>query len=639
MIIKISRSFVIFIFVAILVFFLESKLLAPHLRYGFADVDWGYLYQYKALGEAPFSKIYEAWKGVGVYTYGAYYMGILEHFFPIDGFNFIGIHQVNHFFKFLSAITLFPLVLVFTGRRLMASLTTILYAVAYSSVAPLYSAQVSGYYAGITVMNLFLTYYLLIVKKNKIGFFWLIFGLFLFAITLFIATERMYPLIPLIFLGELLWITSKKFSKSIVKSSIIRQIVFFTPLVLIYFFEIYGPKNDFGGVSGFFSNTNTIFQKLSEGNWQLALNPLISLASLFFPREYWGLIGSDRYALTGFGEYIGFFLGPFSAFFFLTVFLSFLISKKRLRFILINSILAIILSTLVYILATHQLSITKALRLSFDSMFLKPALIGAFIMSTTLTLLFEWITSDKKGGYLLYLFLGPAIAFVIIVMTWIPSDYTLIVAGVHRYLAIAAIASSFFVASLIAFLHEKIKNSGPLRNFSWLILLIMIPIIQLNFSIVYKYFDQELKYAGMDGAIQSGMKSKLLSYMGDFDLKEPTLFYFDEEDSENGYFNETAIVAGFPMWIRFRGRSMPLDGVTPEYIRNADLGSETNVYCTGVNVDCIGKLKSYVTLRNGEKGILYKNVFYPQSRFYAFRLKGRDVFNIKNEVLQEIGIN
>ena len=112
MINRIPRSLLIFIFIVPLIFFLESKLLAPHLRYGFADVDWGYLYQYKMLGEAPFSKFYEAWKGSGVYTYGAYYMGILEHFFPIDGFNFIGIHQANHFFKFLSAITLFPLILV-----------------------------------------------------------------------------------------------------------------------------------------------------------------------------------------------------------------------------------------------------------------------------------------------------------------------------------------------------------------------------------------------------------------------------------------------------------------------------------------------------------------------------------------------
>lgn len=637
MINKIPRSLLIFIVIVPLVFFLQSKLLAPHLRYGFADVDWGYLYQYKQLGEAPLTKIYEVWKGVGVYTYGPYYMGIVEHFSPIDGFNFVNFHKTTHFFKFLSAITLFPFILALTGKRLLAALATILYAVAYPAVGPMYSAQVSGYFPAITVMNIFGTYYIYIVKNKKIGLFWLIGWIFLFILTLFLATERMYPLIPLIFLGEFLWMLSQRFSKSAVKYSVIRQLSLFSILILVFMLIAFGGENDFGGVSSFFRNTKTIFQNISQGNWQLALNPPISLASLFFPREYWGLIGSDRGALAGFGGYLGFFLGPFLTFLIFIGLLSIFVSKKPPRFILISCFLAIALGTVVYILASHQLSIDQALRNHFDPMFLKPALTGMFILSLTLSLIIEWLVSAKKGDYTLYLFLGPTIAFFIIFLTWLPSDYTLIVAGVHRYLAIPAIGASFFVATLITLIYEKFKKLKHIGNFSWLILLIMIPIIQLNFYVVGKYFNSELNFAGMDGVQQKTIKSKLLSYMGNFDLEEPTLFYFDEQDHENGYFHESTIIAGFPAWIRFRGRSMPLDGVTPEYIRNADLGSETNVYCTGVNVDCLGKLKSYITLRNGETGILYKNVFYPPNKFYAFRLKGRDVFDIKSEILQVIG--
>lgn len=635
---KIPRSLLVFIVIVPLVFFLQSKLLASHLRYGFTDVDWGYLYQYKQLGEAPLAKIYQVWKGVGVYTYGPYYMGIVEHFFPIDGFNFVNFHKTTHFFKFLSAITLFPFILALTGKRLLAALATILYAVAYPAVGPMYSAQVSGYFPAITVMNIFGTYYIYIVKNKKIGLFWLIGWIFLFILTLFLATERMYPLIPLIFLGEFLWMLSQRFSKSAVKYSVIRQLSFFSILILVFMLIAFGGENDFGGVSSFFRNTKTIFQNISQGNWQLALNPPISLASLFFPREYWGLIGSDRGALAGFGGYLGFFLGPFLTFLIFIGLLSIFVSKKPPRFILISCFLAIALGTVVYILASHQLSIDQALRNHFDPMFLKPALTGMFILSLTLSLLIEWLVSAKKGDYTLYLFLGPTIAFFIIFLTWLPSDYTLIVAGVHRYLAIPAIGASFFVATLITLIYEKFKKLKHIGNFSWLILLIMIPIIQLNFDVVGKYFNSELSYAGMDGVQQKTIKSKLLSYMGNFDLKEPTLFYFDEQDHENGYFHESTIIAGFPAWIRFRGRSMPLDGVTPEYIRNADLGSETNVYCTGVNVDCLGKLKSYVALRDGGRGILYKNVFYPPNKFYAFRLKGRDVFDIKSEMLQAIGI-
>src|SRR3989344_5714788 len=354
MIKKIPLSLIIFILLVPLIFVLELKLLAPHLKYAFGDVDWIYLYQYKMLGDAPLTKIYEAWKGAGVYTYGSYYMGIIEHFFPIDGFNFINFHKANHFFKFLSAISLFPVVLAFTGKRLVAVLTTIIYAVAYSAVAPLYTAQVSAYFLAITVMNIFLTYYILIVKKNKKGLLWLVVGAFLFVLTLFLATERMYPLIPLLFLGELFWMFSKRFSRPIVKFSILRQFAIFSPLILLYLMLRSDGPTDFGGMPGFFNNTKIIYQRLVEGNWQLILNPPISLASLFFPKEYWGSIGSDRSALSSFFEYTKFFFGPFLIFLTSISFLSILVLKKRLRFILLNTVLAASFGTLVYILASHQ---------------------------------------------------------------------------------------------------------------------------------------------------------------------------------------------------------------------------------------------------------------------------------------------
>ncbi len=68
MINKIPFSLLTFIVIVPLILFLQSKLLAPHLRYGFADVDWGYLYGYKKLGEAPLTKVFQVWSAVGVYT-------------------------------------------------------------------------------------------------------------------------------------------------------------------------------------------------------------------------------------------------------------------------------------------------------------------------------------------------------------------------------------------------------------------------------------------------------------------------------------------------------------------------------------------------------------------------------------------
>lgn len=622
----------VFIILIPVIFFLESKLLAPHLKYGFADVDWGFLYSYKKLGAAPLLKILQIWKEWGVYTYQAYYMGIVEHFFPIDNFNFIGIHQVTNFFKFLSAITLFPLIYVLTKKKLLSVITTLLYAVAYPAIGPIYTAAVSGNYPAIAVMNLFLTFYIYMVKNTKIGLLWLGTAGFLFYLTLFLSTERMYPLIPLLILGEFFWAWSQKFSRLQVKASIIRASIFSSPVIIMALLTILGMTSLSAGPSFFLGNTSNIFQKISQGNWFLILYPLISVGSLFLPREYWWLFGSVRGTMESFSSFLEFFLWPFLTFIFLISLISYFISKKRARFLWLNVLFATILGFIVFVLSTHHFSIDPSLRMHWDPMFLNSAIMAVFVLSLAVSCLIEYVTCEKKESYALYFFLSIAAAFLFIFLTWMAADINLIFEGVHRYLAIPAIGSSFFIASVITLVYEKIHRLSFLRNFAWIVFLVLIPIIQINFNIVGKYFEKELYFTGMDREGQVRMKSKLLSYMGDFDLKEPTLFYFDERDYENGYFDETTIIAAFEMWLRFRGKSDPLmDGPYIQYIRNGTL-------CPQPDPDCYKKLGKLVVSKNGIKGLNYKEVFYPEKNFYAFRLKNHDIYNIKDELAKEINL-
>lgn len=630
--VKRPSPLLVFIILIPVIFFLESKLLAPHLKYGFADVDWGFLYSYKQLGKAPLLKISQIWQQWGVYTYQAYYIGIIEHFFPIDNFNFIGIHQVTNFFKFLSAITLFPLIYILTGKKLLSAITTLLYAVAYPAVGPLYAEAVSGNYLAIAVMNLFLTFYIYTVKNTKIGVIWLSISTFLFLLTLFLSTERMFPLIPLLILGELFWVWSQKFSRFQVKASIIRASIFSSPVIIMAFLNILGITSSSGGAPFFLGNTFSLFQKISQGNWSLILYPFISVGSLLLPREYWWLIGSVRGSMESFLSYWEFFLGPFLGSLFLISVLSYFISKKRARFLWLNALLAATLGSMVFVFSTHHLSIDPSLRIHWDPMFLNPIIIAIFAVSLTIACLIEYVTSEKKEIYALYLFLGFFVSFLFIFLTWVAADSNLIFEGIHRYLAIPAIGSSFFVASLITLFYEKIHSINFLRNFAWVVLLVLMPIIQLDFNVVGKYFQKELYLAGMDGEGHIRMKSKLLSYMGNFDLKEPTLFYFDERDYENGYFDETTIIAAFEVWLRFRGKSDPLmDGPYIQYIRNGSL-------CPQPDPDCYKKLGEFVVNRNGTKGLIYKGVFYPEKNFYAFRLKNHDIYNIKDELVKEINL-
>lgn len=631
--IKRLPSLLVYIILILVIFFLESRLLAPHLKYGFADVDWGFLYSYKKLGGAPLLKVLQIWKEWGVYTYQAYYMGIIEHFSPIDNFNFVGIHQVTHYFKFLSAITLFPLIYVLTGKKLLSAITTLLYAVAYPAVGPIYAAAVSGNYPAIAVMNLFLTFYIYMVKNTKIGLIWLGTTAFLFFLTLFLSPERMYPLIPLLILGELFWVWSQKFSRFQVKAFIIRASIFFSPVIIVTLLETLGIINSSGDATGFLGNTNGLFQNISQGNWSLMLYPLISMGSLFLPREYWWLIGSVRSSMASFFGYWEFVLGPFLASLLFISLLSYFISKKRARFLWLNVLLAATLGSVVFVLSTHHLSIDPSLRIHWDPMFLNPVIIAIFVASLAISCLIEYVTSEKKEIYALYLFLGFFVSFLFIFLTWIVADNHLIFEGIHRYLAIPAIGSSFFIASVITLFYEKVHRINFLRNFAWIVFLILIPIIQLNFYVVGKYFEKELYFAGMDGEGHIRMKSKLLSYMGDFDLKEPTLFYFDERDYENGYFDETTIIAAFEVWLRFRGKSDPMmDGPYIQYIRNG-------ILCPQPDPDCYRKLGEFVVNKNGSKGLIYKGVFYPEKNFYAFRLENHDIYDIKNEVVKDINLN
>ena len=166
------------------------------------------------------------------------------------------------------------------------------------------------------------------------------------------------------------------------------------------------------------------------------------------------------------------------------------------------------------------------------------------------------------------------------------------------------------------------------------VFLIVIPIIQLNFYVVWNYFDYELNFAGTDGVAHARVKNKLLFTLGNFSFEEPSLFYFDEwpSDPRNDYFQETTVIAGFDGWVRFRGRSDPLYGVKPVHIRNPKI-------CPQVIDKCYTRLKDFVTTKNGQKGILYNGVFYKKENFFAFRLINRDISDIKSEVVNKIELN
>lgn len=607
-----------------LVIILQYIILKPHLRYAFADVDWMFLLSFKELSSLyhdPFSHITHVWKIWGVYTYQVYYIGLIENFFGMDYRNF---QIVTLVFKVIATMSIYPVILLVTKNRLAAFLTTLIYAVAYSSVGVMYTVVTSGLFVAIPVMNLFFLWYFYLINKGKNKIWEISIGVFLFSITLLLATERMYPLIPAVILFELFWWFKNGYSKAILFRGLKRLSGFLALFLVGYLFN----PSIFIPVSG---NAGVTYQKFMLGNWQVILSPIISLGSLFVPKDFWPYLGTP--ITSNFSAYIGFLLsGPMTIFALLTFFLSVFISNRKLKFILDVLIPTTVLSLSVYFLSTHQLHIPDSVRMHFDFGYIIPALIGSFTLSVTFALFREWLRNGRKDSLLISMVGGITFAFVFIVMTWIPADYVLVFFGIHRYLTIPAIGSSLLIACLMTAIFNKLRSIKALRSFAFITFLFLIPLTLFNSKVISDYMKYELEYAGTDAAGHIRMKEKLWSYLGNLSETEPSVFYFDESvDYDNGYFDETTIMAGFNYWMRFRGSEIVDAKLTLALLRS-------NLICPEPRSMCLSKVRSLVTTQNGARGILYGGVFYTSKNFYAFRFVNKDIIDIKPEVVKIIGL-
>lgn len=618
-----SASFLFLILIPAVII-LESFILKPHLRYGFADVDWKILLEFKETSEvlaSPLNQFLTLWNHFGIYTYQAYYIGILENFFGIDYKNF---QIITHIFRLLAILSLYPLVLVVSRSKMLAFLTTLIYAVAYPAVGVMYTVSTSGLFVAIPFMSLFLIWYWYLINKNKNSILEILVGVALFFLTILLGTDRMYPLIPILLLIEFFWWFKNRFSKEVLYKILKRLICFFIIFSVIFLFI----KSDYTGFSG--GNSKDTFNRVFLGDWQVLLRPLISFGSLFFPREYWKFFGNPN--IENPLSYLSFIInGPFLYFAVFSAFISLFFSAKRIKFILTSLGLTMVFTSLIYILSTHPSRIPESLKGHFDLSTLIPALIGSFIISLTIVLFKEWIDGGKKDNLIICMVGGVVISMVIIILTWIATDNMLVFTGVHRYLTLPAMGSSLFIAGVITTAFKKLYTS-KLKQFSFVVLLLLIPLIMFNANIIGEYFKYELEFAGTDATEHTRMKSKLWSFLDNFSDTKPSIFYFDESaDHDNGYFDETTILAGFNFWMRFRERDIVNANLTPALLRS-------NLICPEPRSMCLDKVKSLVTTKNGEKGLEYGGIFYSVDNFYAFRFINKDLVDIKPGVVKLIGL-
>lgn len=624
--VKRLKAFLPFILLISLVSLLQYFILQPHLRYAFADVDWNFLLSYKNISlfsHDPISHFTNSWSKWGVYTYQVYYIGLIQNFFGMDYINF---QIVTHVFKIIATLSIYPLIYLVTKSKLAAFLTTIIYAVAYSSVGVMYTVVTSGLFVAIPMMSLFLIWYWYLINKKENSPLDILIAVVLFFSTLILATERMYPLAPGIVLIEGFWWFKNNYSKKTLLAIIKRLSVFAVVFAVIFLFN----RSDYVGFFG--GNTTDTYSRLIWGNWQVLMSPFISLGSLFLPRDYWKYLGVPN--IDSLSSYVGFLInGPLLPLTIITAFLSVFLSKRKRRFMVSILVPTFIFSLLVYILSSHQLYIPESAKMHFDITTIIPALIGGFVISLITTLFKEWINQGMKDNLVISMIGGVVISLIFIVLTWVAADYTLIFTGVHRYLTLPSIGSSLFIAGLITIIFKKLQSIKATQTLSYLIFLVLVPIIFFNAVVIKDYFNYELSYAGTDATGHIRMKNKLWLYLGGISKTEPSIFYFDEsQDHDNGYFNETTVLAGFNSWMRFRGSDIVPEELTPGLLRS-------NLMCPGERSICLPKVQELITQKNSEKGILYGGIFYKGKNFYAFRFINKDIVDIKQEIVKAIGLD
>lgn len=615
-----SKDIFIFLVLIVIVALLQINLLEPHLHYGFTPDDWWPLAHFHFLGQKNLlEKIFAIWKTDGVYaTYQILYISLLHHFFK---FNYEAYQITNHILKAFSAIALYPLIAIFFRNRLLAFITSVLYAMAYSPVGTFEPTAKGSDFFAICFMSFFLISYYYKIKNIIKGWKWNIFFSLILVFTIFLSPIRMYPLLVFILIIECYLFITKK-SKPALTESVKRILILFVP----YFFVLgYLPS----AIIKFLNiNAPEIVRRISIGNWQLVLHPLGSLGSLFLFNDHWKIFGTIQAgSLTEYLVYLIF--NPLIIYLFITVFYSIIFSipyKRYWGFLIKILSLNIFFQILIFFIVKHIESIPMSIRVNYELSELYPVYFAIFILIISFFAFQEWTKSEKKNNIMLAVWIGPVFSFVFILLTWILADYVVIFKGVHSYLNVPSIGSNLFIGATLMMFYQKIKNIKFLGKLPvLLVFLLLIPIFYINKNIIDYSF--ALSGYSMNAYEQQNFRDKVWSSLNNFDNTRPALFYFSTLiDRPNGRFYEQTMLGRFSEWMFFQGNYAPDRCLIPVFI-----------------MDNFELIKKAITIKEGEEGFYYPNYcgrpnFYTKKDFYAFELINKHPIDIKDKILTQLGI-
>lgn len=592
-----------------------------NLEMGFFTDDWLFLSAYRTYVVNPFLDIMSAWKQIGSHNFSySYYIGVLYSFFGLD---YSAYRITNQIFKIIATLSLYPLVLYISKRRLLAFLSTFIYAIHFSSFGLLDGPSRGSNFIAIALMSLFLLVYFYISEK-KISNIFISFSLSVWLFTvIFFGSTRLFPLLVIVPFIELLNIWSR--IRKGVGTAIKRLLIVYSPFLLLFLFSPKSISDQIGYFGG-------LFEKLKDGNWQLFLTPFAAMGSTYIPKDLWPLFGQPFY--HNLSSYLtSLLIESILVYFVLLIFIVFFISRKPIKFLARNLIFSFIVGIFVYLIDHNWLLLNITARTPVDpGTFLTPALIGLFIMTTSFCLFLEWKESEKKNSLLPFLFLAPIFSLIFIFLTWLFADINSIFMGVHAYLTIPSIGTSIVLATVLVLIYDRLISSKILLKKILALQIIILSLglfFYISFVNVDQFFSKWLN-EGLRISDQQRIMDKFWSYVQFTKHSEkdiPPLIYIDSsEDYQNGSFYSEVIIWRAAAWFDLKYKK-PKEG--------------RYSLCDIVIINKEDIL-NYLHLGNDKTTLVYDKcgqaVSHKLDDFYAFKLKNRDIYPMRTEILKELGV-
>lgn len=636
----------LFLLTAVVVIIAQIIILQPVIKYQLIELydDWYWMVYYKALTHMDFiPKMIYMWVKIGIHESGyAIFIGLLGELF---GKNYQAYNYFIVGLKIISSLTLFPLVLVVFKNRLLAFLTTFLYAITSSSTGSLYWMMKGGTYLGTAFMNLFLVSYYFTVTKNK-RLWLLVSSLFIF-LAYITSAVRIYPIFLMILFIEtylLLDVHPVKNIRAITKSPkllkkpLVRLLAFFLPAYLVASRAPISPQ-------GFVEEKPFILlNDILRGNLHDLLSPFAGLGYSFFTNYYWRFFGQiSPETFSSFNQYISFLVrGPILIFGLFTIMLALLISKNKKRFFIWIFSINLVFEILMYFIATYHFRLPKELWIEYDAslfyLIKYPTLIGIYALVVAFFLFFEW-KKDRKNRLLLALWVGPLFSMTFLVAMWVTIGFLInAYSSTGYYFQIPSMGMSLFVATVLTLFYGKFKKIKISKRTS---------IVVVFGIMIYFYWTSSLEIArdftnDNPGKVtvkeQMVLHQQLFEKLGDNYADGDLLVYFDLPSDELRFSYYRLAFFGFPKIVNYFRNNQGMgciESISDGTILKDAYVDENNITGFVYRGECVYKISG------SEKNeyVTEDSYLYEIDNFYAFKLENGNLTDVKENVLEAVSNN